>query len=60
MNEELLACLKELLYSVNNIEVLGEFSALDINRTSQKKMRAEIDATVAKCRAAISKAEGRT
>ena len=53
----LLAALEELLVQRNNIEVLGEWSALDINFSMQKKARASIDATVDKARVAINSAK---
>ncbi len=57
--KELVEALKELLYQVNNIEVLGEWSALDMNRSSGKKLRAEVDATVTKSREALARAEAK-
>jgi len=46
--------LQGLLSQTSNIEVLGEWSALDINIKSQKTARVKIDETVAAARAALS------
>lgn len=55
---DLLAALEALLPMTNQIEVLGEWSALEINRRSEVKVRAEVDAVIALSRAAIRKARG--
>ena len=44
--EQARAALRKLLSAVNNAEVLGEWSALEINHGMQKKTRALIDADV--------------
>jgi hypothetical protein len=48
------AALRALLGQVSNIEVLGEWSAQDINLKSQRTARAKIDAVVADARAALA------
>lgn len=48
--ERLREALRDLLGQTNNIEVLGEWSALDVNLTTSKKMRAEVDKIIARCR----------
>lgn len=53
---ELRDSLKALLAELMDIEVLGEWEALDINTSSRKKVRARVDAIVAQCRAALIKA----
>lgn len=55
---ELLMALQALLRQTNNIEVLGEWSGLDVNRQSQKRVRAEVDEVKAAAKAAIAKARG--
>lgn len=56
LRDELVAALTALLAQRNNIEVLGEWSALDMNHTSGRKVRATIDSVVAQGRAALAKA----
>lgn len=46
--------LAELVRFVPNIEVLGEWSAMDINLSMQKKTRAQLDAMIERARAALS------
>jgi hypothetical protein len=55
---DLLAALKALLHATNNIEVLGEWEALDINPNQRKKTRAQVDEVITQSRAAIRKATG--
>lgn len=57
-SEALTEALRELLGKVGNIEVLGEWSALDMNHASQRSARKSIEATVAKARATLEKAGG--
>jgi hypothetical protein len=54
----LLAALEELLGQRSNIEVLGEWSERDVNLSNQQRLRARVDATVEKARAAIKAAKG--
>lgn len=54
MTDPVRLALEKLLRQVNNIEVLGEWSAQDINRSSQRRFRAQVDAVVAECRAALA------
>lgn len=53
---DLLASLKALLANVSNIEVLGEWEALEINRTIRKTQRAKVDVVIKAAREAIRKA----
>lgn len=55
---DLLAALADLMRHTNSIEVLGEWVAADINHTSERKLRAQVDACIATARAAIAKATG--
>lgn len=50
--------LEKLLGERNNIECLGEDSALEINHGLQKKTRARIDQVVTEARAALKLARG--
>lgn len=49
------AC-RTLLRITGDIEVLGEWSALEMNRNLQKTTRAKVDAVIATAEAAIAKA----
>jgi hypothetical protein len=55
---ELMSALVALLRETNNIEVLGEWEALDINFKSRKTVRAKVDEVISQARAAIKKATG--
>ena len=55
---DLLAALRALLQQTGNIEVLGEWEALDMNYTSRKRVRAQVDQVIADARAAIASATG--
>jgi len=46
--------LRKLTNEIGNIEVLGEYEALDINTGSRKKMRSRIDGVEVECREAIT------
>jgi len=46
-------CLAKLLRQTNNIEALGEWEALDINPSMRRTTRAQVDAVIADCRAAL-------
>jgi hypothetical protein len=48
--------LAALLRQTNNIEVLGEWEAVDINRSLRKTTRARVDAVIERARAALTKA----
>ena len=52
--------LTKLLGQVNNIEVLGEWVATDTNITAERKLRAQVDAVIKDCRAAINPTGGTT
>ncbi len=56
-HDAIVEALQWLMGQVNNIEVLGEYSALDINPGSQRRMRAALDATLEKCRSALAIAD---
>ncbi len=47
--------LTALLRQTSNIEVLGEWSALDMNYKTSKKYRAQVDAVIAEARALLEK-----
>ena len=53
---KLLRALRALLQQTGNIEVLGEWEALDMNHSSRKKVRATVDQVIADARAAIAEA----
>lgn len=49
--------LRQLLRETNNIEVLGEWEAQDINFSSRKKVRARVDAVITTARTAVANAD---
>lgn len=51
------AALKALLNQTSNIEVLGEWEALDINFNMRKKVRAKVDSAIAVARQALGSAK---
>jgi hypothetical protein len=55
---DLLEALQKLLRIQNDVEVLGEWEALDINTGSRKKTRAKVDEIHAQACAAVKKAIG--
>ena len=56
MSDPVRDALAELLRFVPNIEVLGEWSVLGINRASKKRVRAQLDAIVGRARSALAAA----
>jgi len=56
LERELAVCrdaLNELLHRTNDIEVIGEWEALDINPNLRRKLRPKIDSTIEKARFAL-------
>lgn len=53
--ERMREALKGLLQMTNNIEALGEWEAMDINRTLRKTYRAKVDAAIAKAKSALER-----
>jgi hypothetical protein len=54
MTTKIVEALRELLRHTSNIEVLGEWSALEMNFTPAKKLRAQVDAVIADARVALA------
>ena len=55
LNAELVAALKDQLRQQSNIEVLGEYEGLEINSTTRKRLRAQIEQTNEIANAVIAK-----
>ncbi len=53
---ELVTALEALLRNLSNIEVLGEWEALEINPCSASKLRPKVDAVIAQAHAALARA----
>jgi hypothetical protein len=57
LHEEALAALESLMRNLSNIEVLGEWEALDINPKSRRELRPKVDAVIAQARAILARAK---
>ncbi|CAM2143721.1 protein of unknown function [Pararobbsia alpina] len=51
---ELVLCIRSLLSQLPNVEIIGEYQALDIQHKACKQMRESLNATITRARAAVA------